>query len=307
MDAATACTLLEQAGIRVEPSDVRVEARDERWAVWLPSDRMAWFPAGEAGRQRLATERRLLRLLEERCSFRVPRVLFEAEAGWEVRALVSGEFDPWGLYRRTRTDRALARRIGRAIGKVLADQHTRVRHADVAGWLSEVPSWPEPLAWMRERLPAVVDDPGLLAAIEEALRRYAAQEAGPADRVLVHGDLGFHNIVVEPGTDALAGVFDYDGAAWADRHLDFRYLVFGSPVGEGEEELDGALEAYEPATGVRIDRGRVRLCNAASAICFLAFRRGVPPEERSCGRTLAEDLRWTRTALANIGIDPAGG
>jgi hypothetical protein len=58
---------------------------------------------------------------------------------------------------------------------------------------------------------------------------------------------------------------------------------------------------------VRIDRGRVRLCNAASAICFLAFRRGVPPEERSCGRTLAEDLRWTRTTLANIGIDPAGG
>lgn len=105
MDAATVCTLLEQAGIGVAPSDVRVEERYGRWAVWLPGDRMAWFPADEAGRQRLATERRLLRLLEERCSFRVPRVLFEAEAGWEVRALVPGVYDPFGLYERTRTDR----------------------------------------------------------------------------------------------------------------------------------------------------------------------------------------------------------
>ena len=305
MDAATACALLEEAGFPVAPSEVRVVARDGRWAVSLPGSRMAWFPADEAGRQRLATERRLLRLLEERCSFRVPRILFEAEAGWEVRALVPGVVDPWGLYRRTRTDRALARRIGHAIGKVLAEQHTRVRHADVAGWLSETPNWPEPLAWMRERLPAVVvDDPGLLSAIGKALSRYAEQEAAPADRVLVHGDLGLHNIVVEPGTDALAGVFDYHGAAWADRHHDFRYLLFDAS--SEEEELDGALEAYEPATGVRIDRGRVRLCNAASAICFLAFRRGVPPEKSSCGRTLAEDLRWVRIALAKIGIDPAG-
>ena len=169
MDAATACALLEEAGIRVAPSDVRVEERYGRWAVWLPGDRMAWFPADEAGRQRLATERRLLRLLEERCSFRVPRVLFEAEAGWEVRALVPGVYDPFGLYERTRTDRVQARRFWRSIGEVLAEQHTRVRHADVAGWLTEVLPWPEPIAWMRERLPGVVDDPGLLAAIEEAL------------------------------------------------------------------------------------------------------------------------------------------
>ena len=307
MDAASACALLEEAGFRVAPSDVRVEERYGRWAVWLPGDRMAWFPADEAGRQRLATERRLLRLLEERCSFRVPRVLFEAEAGWEVRALVPGVYDPFGLYERIRTDRAQARRFWRSIGEVLAEQHTRVRHADVAGWLTEVLPWPEPIAWMRERLPAVVDDPGLLAAIEEALRRYADQEAGPADRVLLHGDVGFHNSVVEPGTDALAGVFDYDSAAWADRHHDFRYLVSHRPLAEGEWKLDGALETYEPATGLRIDRGRVRLCNAAGAICFLAFRRGVPPEAVSCGRTLAEDLRWTRTALSHIGIDPGSG
>jgi hypothetical protein len=299
MNAAEACALLRTAGLRVRPQEVRVDAREERWAVALPGHRMAWFPMNADGRRRLAMERRLLRLLADRCSFRVPGILHEAQAGWDVRALVPGACDPWGLYRRTRTDRGLARRLGRAIGGVLAEQHARVRRADVTGWLRETLPWPEPSDWIRVRLPSVVDDPGLLAGIERALRRYESQEAAADDLVLVHADLGFNNIAVDPGTDELLGVFDYDGAAWADRHQDFRYLVFDT---EGEDELDAALEVYEPATGARIDRSRVWLCNAACAISFLAFRCGVPPEARSCGRTLAEDLAWVRTALSAIGI-----
>jgi hypothetical protein len=302
MNAAEACVLLGRAGFRVTPQDIEVEAREERWAVVLPGERMAWVPMGAGGRRRLAMERRLLRLLADRCSFRVPRILHEAQAGWDVRALVPGACDPWSLYRRTRTDRGLARRLGRAIGGVLAEQHARVRRADVAGWLRETLPWPEPSDWIRARLPSVLDDLRLLDGIEQALRRYEGQEAAAADRVLVHGDLGFNNIAVDPGTDELLGVFDYDGAAWADRHHDFRYLVFDT---EGEDELDAALEVYEPATGARIDRSRVRLCNAACAISFLAFRCGVPPEARSCGRTLAEDLAWVRTALSGIGIGTA--
>ena len=117
--------------------------------------------------------------------------------------------------------------------------------------------------------------------------------------MLVHGDLGFHNIAVVPGTDTVAGVFDYDGAAWADWHQDFRYLVF--PDGTGDAVLDGALETYEPVTVVRPDRERIRLCNAACAIGFLAHRCGTPTEARSCGRTLAEDLAWVGQTFRNLG------
>lgn len=296
MNAAEVCTLLSAAGYEVAPQEVQVEAREERWAVMLPGDRMAWFPMNAAGRARLATERRLLRLLADRCSFRVPRVLLEAEAGWDVRALVTGGCDPWHLYPRILTDRRLARRLGRAIGTILAEQHARVCQADVEGWLREAVPWPEPGGWIRARLPDVVADPKLLAGVERALERYESQEVSSRDRVLVHGDLGFHNLAVEAVTNDLQGVFDYDGAAWADRHHDFRYLVFG--LGQAKD----VLEAYEPSTGVRIDRERVQLYNAACAICYLAYRRGVPPEARSCGRTLAEDQRWTRAALSAIGI-----
>jgi len=63
MDATTACALLAEAGILVAPEAVRVEPREDRWAVSLPACRMAWFPMNLAGAQRLATERRVLDLL----------------------------------------------------------------------------------------------------------------------------------------------------------------------------------------------------------------------------------------------------
>ena len=299
MDAARACTLLNKVGVSADPRDTRVEPREDCWAVWLSGERMGWFPMNPAGVRRLATERHVLGLLATHCSFRVPRVLHADGAGWQVRDMVPGLCEPWVLYRRLRADQALARRIGRVLGEVLAEQHSRVSALDVAGWLPTRPPWPEPVERLNEALPRVVADGGLLRAICRVLQRYEAEVVDDAtDCVLVHGDLGLHNIALLPGTDEVAGVFDYDGASWADRHQDFRYLLFNDDP--GEPMLVAALEAYEPALGIRLDRGRIRLCNAACAIGFLAHRAGTPPEARPCGRTLAEDLTWTRSALRGL-------
>ena len=188
------------------------------------------------------------------------------------------------------------------LGEVLAEQHSRVSAQDVAGWLPSRPPWPEPVERLDAELPCVVADAGLRRAIGRVLRRYEAEVInGTTDRVLVHGDLGLHNIALQPGTGEVAGVFDYDGASWADRHQDFRYLLFNDDL--GEPMLVAALEAYEMALGVRLDFGRIRLCNAACAIGFLAHRAGTPPEARPCGRTLAEDLSWVRHVLRRVGED----
>ena len=300
MDATAACALLAEAGVQIAPGEVRIEPRDNRWAAHLPDECMAWFPMNAAGAQYLAREARVLALFAARCQFAVPRVLFASPAGWQLRRMVSGVCDPWGLYRRTRQDRALARRTGQSIGAILAAQHAAVQAADVAGWLPTCPPWPEASEVLWTNLPRAIDDAGMLRRIEQALSRYATMEAGHADRVLVHGDLGFHNLAIHPATDAVCGVFDYGDASWSDRHHDFRYLVF--PEGADEAELDGALEAYEPIMGVRLDRGRIRLCNAACAIGFLANRAGVPPDARPCGRTLAEDLDWVHRSLLRIDL-----
>lgn len=297
LTAESACVALREAGLDLSPEVVRIEAREDRWLVRLPGGRLAWFPANAKGRALLERERRLLRLLAERCSFRVPRVLYESVQGWDVRAVVPGVCEPWALYRRTLADVPLARRLGGAMGAILAEQHTRVAHDDVAGWLPTQPAWPEPSERIRQSLPDVIDDRGLLAEIDRALGAYDAVAVAVEDHVLVHGDLGLHNIAVDPETIELHGVFDYDQACWADRHYDFRYLIFHH---EHDEALEAALAVYEAALSRTLSRPRIRLYNAACAIGFLAFRRGVPADERWCGRTLTEDLAWVRGALARL-------
>ena len=293
---AAACRALREAGFSHPAEALHIDAREERWALSLPDGHIAWFPASEAGATRLAVERRVLGLLAKRCSFRVPEMLFVSNSGFDVRRMVPGRCDPWGLYRRCQADRQLVQKIGHAIGQILVEQHTQIVEADAAGWLRQHVPWPETGAWIGERLPRVITDHGLIRVFADVIEEYEGMAVDAADRALVHGDLGLHNLPLDQA-DAVNGVFDYDGAAWADRHHDFRYLLFD--VGR-EDMLDAALRIYEPAVERSLDRNRIRLYNAACAIGYLAFRAGVPPEQKSCGRTLVEDLQWARTALAKL-------
>ena len=139
-----------------------------------------------------------------------------------------------------------------------------------------------------------MDDRRLLADAITVIDRYEAVPVTEEDRVLVHTDVGFHNLGIDSCSFTVNGIFDYGDAAWADRHHDFRYLVFGA---DHSELLDSALAVYEPAVGQKIEEDRVFLYNAACAITFLAYRAGTRPEDRSCGRTLAEDLEWTKIGI----------
>jgi Ser/Thr protein kinase RdoA (MazF antagonist) len=294
----SARSALRRAGITLDLAEVRLEAREERQVASLPGDLVAWFAESELGKDRMARERRVLRLIASRCSFAVPRVLYEPDdESFDVRAAVPGLVDPWRVFERMTGDAAAARRMGAEIGTILAEQHTRIRAEDAAAWLPSRALWPEPSAWIRERLPRVVagaGDNGLIARIDEMLARYDAVPVTDADRALIHSDVGFHNLALDPETYAVRGIFDYEGASWADRHHDFRYLLFD----RGHEEmLDAALAVYEPTVGRILSRERIRLYNAAAAASFLAFRDGIPADTRWCGRTLAEDLAWVRYAL----------
>ena len=292
-----ACEALRSADLLCSPEQIEIERRDERWAVFLPGERIAWFPASDLGSRRLALERRVLRLVGQRCSFQVPRPLWMSHSGIDVRQMVPGRCDPATLFQRCQIDVALARRVGEAIGAMLAQQHTRITADDVGQWLPRRVRWPERAEWIRERLPAVTDDRDLLHRIDEVIDRYDAVTVDPADLVLVQGDVGLHNVALDPHTDAINGMFDYDGAAWADRHHDFRYLRFD--VGR-DDMLDAACRVYEAAVNRSIDRARVDLYNAMCAISYLAYRNGIPPEREWCGRTLAGDLAWVRDAIARL-------
>ena len=287
---------LQSAGVAVAPESITVEPRDERWLAHLPGDRVAWFPRSEEGRLRLANERATLKAIARRCTFRVPRIVCEGE-GWDLREIVPGIVDPWRILARLKADHALAGRIGEITAAFLIEQHTRIKRDDLASTLPAVPSWPPPRDWIMERLPSVTDDVALIARLAAAFDECADVKVKPEDQVLVHGDLGLHNCAYDPVTLLPRGVFDYVDAAWADRHIDFRYCILDIP---GEPLLATALAGYERALGLNLDRRRVFLHNALCAAGFLANRSGVAPETNWCGRTLAGDLEWTANALARL-------
>src|SRR5262249_42419193 len=131
-----AADALARAGWPTSAADVDVEPRDGRWLARVRGGLVAWFAETADARARLAIGRRVLRLLESRCRFRAPRVLHEASDGaFDVRAAVEGEVDPFGVFHRVIRDPALARRLGAAVGEILAEQHSAITAADVAGWL----------------------------------------------------------------------------------------------------------------------------------------------------------------------------
>lgn len=301
MPAATSkseiSSALAKAGFPHDLGTLELYSREGRVAVRMSPDRMAWFPSNDEGRALLAKERRVLRLLGTYCLFSAPRVLYEDETGWDLRALVQGSVHPRGLSERVAGDPAFAYAFGEDLGCMLAEQHTRIPPAELAGWLPTVPNWPRPddLPYLAE----VVGDPKLLARIDQALRRRAELRRALRDPVLVHTDVGLHNMAVDPVSYRVVGLFDYEGAVFGDRHHDFAYMVF--PPAK-EPMLEGAIATYESATGIQIDRDRVRLLNAVSAIGFLAFRYGHLPEEAWCGRTLYQDLAWTAAALTRVGL-----
>jgi len=284
--------------IDVDPATVAVERREQRWLVSISAGRLAWFAASPEGLRLLALERRVLALLAERCTFPVPRVIHVAQHhGFDVRIPVSGSCEPWSIYERAVRDPAVARRVGEGIGRILAEQHLRVAASDVVGWLPDRVAWPERSGWIAERLPRVVEDPGLIERVGGLIERYEALPIADRDRVLVHGDVGFHNLALDPETWSVRGIFDYEAAAWADRHHDFRNLLFHE---DRTDLLEAALAVYEAATGTTLSRRRIALYNAALAATYLAYRGGMSPDTVSCGRTLAQDLRWTRGAIDRL-------
>jgi aminoglycoside phosphotransferase (APT) family kinase protein len=297
-DPARAAATLAAAGFAYAPSMLTVEPHDEKFLVRLPDQKLAWFAASSFGLEQLAIERRVLRLLEAHCTFAAPRVLFESRDGdFDIRTMVPGSADPLTTCHLIRDSAEHASRIGAAIGSILAEQHQRIRVSDVSPWLPRFPSWPKPREWISERLALVVDDARLITRAEAVLDAYERVAVGDSDAALVHTDVGFHNLAIDAQSYTVNGIFDYEGAAWADRHHDFRYLVFAF---DRYDLFEAASSAYEAGGGSAIERDRVFLYNAACALSFLAFRAGKAAKEYWCGRTLEEDLQWSTHAVANV-------
>ena len=288
-----ACLL--EGRVNVAPQEIVLARRDGRWLAEWNSHELAWFAANEEGAARLGVERRVLALLKTRIAFAVPEITYvSADGAFDIRTRLEGVVVPDRAHEHLRNNPEAARQFGNWIGTALAQLHSVVNPDAVPAWLPRAVSWPEPTSWILERLPEVIGNNPLVAQITALLVSYENLRITHEDVVLAHTDLGLHNIVLVADSLEPRGLIDFEAAAYVDRHYDFRYLIMDFA---DTTLLSSACDAYRAATGITPQLSRILLYNAVSACCYLAYRAGIPPETRWCGRTLAEDLAWTGIAL----------
>ena len=295
-----AATALQSADILVAPEQVRIVRRDDRWLVSWQDNKLAWFAATPEAQQRMQKERIILGLLSEYCTFQTPSMYYtDPQLDFDVRWRVRGSFDPVLAHDRLQARPDLAKTWGNWLGKALVELHSVPLDEAALSALPRKASWPESRSWIEERLPRVTDDKLLIEHILILIDRVEALDAYGQDQVLAHTDIGLHNVVFDPASLQPIGLIDFEAAAWVDRHYDFRYMILDYRT---SFLLDAAMETYQAVSGIHLNRDRIYLFNAASACSFLANRADVDPDTLYYGRTLQEDLFWTRSALARCGI-----
>jgi aminoglycoside phosphotransferase (APT) family kinase protein len=290
---------LNAVGRTVTPATLHIERREDRLLLQWPGDELAWMALDASGAARLAYEGRVLTKVRSCCTFTAPEERHRSLDGTlSIRCLVRGRVDLPAVHQRIHADPLFAAKLARWLGRAMAQLHACFANDAAPSWLARKVGWPMPHQWILERLPRVLGQQhSLLLPLQELLQRYYYCSPSLDDLVLVHTDLGLHNIVFDPSLSAPVGIIDFESAAFADRHHDFRYL----PLDMVDTTLlDEAVQTYESLTQHKLERARILLYHAACACCYLAFRDGIAPETYWCGRTLEQDLAWTRDALAHL-------
>jgi aminoglycoside phosphotransferase (APT) family kinase protein len=186
-----------------------------------------------------------------------------------VMGFVPGESDGAAIVGRGENENLAA-----ALAAELAALHA----LDVASRLRFLPKPPADAAASRlaelRRLLAADDDPHPVA--EWALRWLTGDKPAAARPVLCHGDFRTGNYLVDDGT--LAGVLDWDFAAWSDPDEDIAWFCakawrFGANGLEAGGIASRAVfyRAYETAARRRIDAARIHYWEVMAALRWLVL------------------------------------
>jgi aminoglycoside phosphotransferase (APT) family kinase protein len=270
------------AGLKVPPGELRLERRHERWIARLPNDGMVFVADHPAAAARLAREGKLLQLLRSRVSFGLPRIQY-AGSNLQVRMLVSGS-QVGGGGERAFAAWPQATRLAEDLGRALSELHSALAKEEAEeygpAYIDALPEY----AVLRARLEGKLPDPVTVNAFDRLSDLYNAYQPADHDIVLAHADLWGGNMAVDLETGALRGLFDFDDAGLADRHVDFMYFH-----SFGDDFARRALSAYTAKSGRDASWERVATYHAVAAFAALADIRGKGEDH-----LLQRRLDWVR-------------
>jgi aminoglycoside phosphotransferase (APT) family kinase protein len=264
----TVSSALTSAGLKVPPRQITLQQRHGRWVARLPDDGLVFVADNPGAAARLTREAKLLELLRSRVSFALPRIQY-AGSNLQVRIPVPGSQIGGEGRERVFAATPQAMRTADDLGRALAELHCALtkEEAEELG-PAFIDALPEG-AVLRARLKGKLPDPFTAKILDRVLDLYGNGESRAQDIVLVHGDLWGGNMAVDSKTGALKGLFDFDDAGLADRHIDFMYFH-----SFGDEFARRALSAYTAKSGGDASWERVATYHAVAAFAALADIRG---------------------------------
>ena len=278
-----AAALHQRLGLEVAPSSMSLEFRDWRWVATLPEGLCVYVADTPEHAARLEREARLLRLLQTRVHFAVPR-LHQADPGLalQVRGMVPGAQLGGDGRERAFADQPQGARLAEELARVLAQLHGAITIAEgsALGFTrnqSILPGADVLDARLKDRLA----DPKIATTFAALIERYRAVEVELSDLVLLHGDVWGGNLAVDLATGALNGLFDFGDAGLGDRHLDLMYIH-----SFGEAFTRRLLEVYSERSKHAVSYQRTALYHAIAAFAALA------DTDNADGKLLEQRQRW---------------
>ncbi len=153
-----------------------------------------------------------------------------------------------------------------AIARFLCELHGTLSVSEAIAAGLRFPDDPLSAAQLRQRLLPLLHQREQIALVEQILGLYKQIEFVSDTPVVLHGDLHGWNMVLNPVSNQLAGVFDFNGACIGDRHLDFRYFFCL------DTSLQDAITAhYRNLSGQGLSTSRCILYGAATDLSDLVY------------------------------------
>ncbi len=191
--------------------------------VVLDDDWIFRFPRREWRRAAFSRELRLLRRLRQCTAVKVPEYVYVApdQSFGGYKMLKGVELGP-GLFQSQ--DRSIQESVAEQFADLLGALHGLTSELAGGGrtWRNQ-PNWRYSSSYFREQRKYLIHklDPTLLARLDSFYEGFARAEVGPEQ--LIHGDLDYHHVLLEPETGTL-GVIDFGDARLGDPAQDLALL-----------------------------------------------------------------------------------
>jgi hypothetical protein len=273
VDEAAVMKVLSQAAPDLDVWSISFHhVYEDRCVVEINDSLILKFPLHEEAQKWMAREHWIVDTLQGKTSFTIPTPVFVAQQVWcycysKVPGILLTDEHYWTLTTRQKQDLAVA------IARFLSELHGQLDVVEAAAVGLHSPEDPLSSLQLRQRLLPLLEQSQQIVLVKQILDRYEQIESAPERSVVLHGDLHGWNIVLDPTSNQLVGVFDFNGTCIGDPHLDFRYFFYTDP-----HLLEEVLYNYQTMSSRTLSLSRSILYAAATDLSDLVYSE---EEERS--------------------------